>query len=136
MSDVDILASFGGADVSLGFRRGWTHGPIGLLVLPLLLVGIFWVWRRFAAGPNAPPINYGRLAAITYVAALTHPVLDWLNTYGMRFLMPFSETWYYGDAVFIVDPWIWLMLACPVVLATTASVRGTTWWILGGPLDP
>lgn len=132
--DVDILASFGGPDLSLGFRRGWTHGPIGLLVLPLLLVGLLWIWRRFTATSDDPPIHYGRLAAMAYLATLTHPVLDWLNTYGMRFLMPFSGTWYYGDAVFIVDPWIWLMLACPVMLATTASLRGKAWWIIGGGL--
>jgi len=36
-----------------------------------------------------------------------HPTLDWLNTYGMRWLMPFSGRWFYGDAVFIVDPGCW-----------------------------
>ena len=24
--------------------------------------------------------------------------------------MPFRETWYYGDSVFIMDPWLWLIL--------------------------
>ena len=29
----------------------------------------------------------------------------------MRWLMPFSDRWHYGDTLFIVDPWIWAVLA-------------------------
>jgi inner membrane protein len=55
-----------------------------------------------------------RLAAI---AILTHPILDTLNTYGLRWLMPFSGRWFYGDTLFIVDPWVWLALGTGVLLA-------------------
>ncbi len=30
--------------------------------------------------------------------------MDWLNSYGVRLLMPFSNRWFYGDALYIVDP--------------------------------
>ena len=52
---------------------------------------------------------------------LSHPALDWLNTYGVRFLMPFDGAWFYGDALFIIDPWVWLLAATPVVLAHSTS---------------
>jgi hypothetical protein len=52
------------------FRRGWTHGIPAVIVLPFLLAGAVLL-----------------LAA---VSALTHPILDTLNTYGVRWLMPFS----------------------------------------------
>jgi inner membrane protein len=29
--------------------------------------------------------------------------------------MPFSGEWFYGDAVFIVDPWLWLLLAAALL---------------------
>jgi inner membrane protein len=48
---------------------------------------------------------------------LTHPALDWLNTYGVRFLHPFDRRWFYGDSLFIVDPWVWLVLGAGVVLS-------------------
>jgi inner membrane protein len=48
---------------------------------------------------------------LSFVAILSHPILDTLNTYGVRWLMPFSGRWYYGDTLFIVDPWVWLVLA-------------------------
>ena len=111
LPDVDVLSYFAGGDVALGFRRGWTHGVLALVVLPAILGGILWGWHRWRkpTGP-APPLDCVWLIGLCYLAVATHPTLDWLNTYGMRWLMPFSDTWYYGDAVFIMDPWLWLML--------------------------
>ncbi|MBU2034076.1 MAG: metal-dependent hydrolase, partial [Alphaproteobacteria bacterium] len=34
----------------LGFRRGITHGPIALVLLPLLLAGALWGYDRWQAG--------------------------------------------------------------------------------------
>ena len=36
--------------------------------------------------------------------------MDYINSYGVRLLMPFSDRWFYGDALYIVDPWLYLML--------------------------
>ena len=111
LPDVDVLSYFAGGDVALGFRRGWTHGVLALVVLPTILAAILWSWDRLRK-PNGPgpPLATGWLLGLSYLAVATHPTLDWLNTYGMRWLMPFSDTWYYGDSVFIMDPWLWLML--------------------------
>jgi inner membrane protein len=111
LPDVDVLSYFAGGDVALGFRRGWTHGVLALVVLPLILAGILWCWDRWRKkkGPG-PPLAAAWLLGLSYLAVATHPTLDWLNTYGMRWLMPFSDTWYYGDSVFIMDPWLWLIL--------------------------
>jgi inner membrane protein len=43
--------------------------------------------------------------------------MDFLNSYGVRLLMPLSERWFYGDALYIVDPWLYLVLGGAVVLA-------------------
>ncbi|MEZ5331433.1 MAG: hypothetical protein R2991_05150 [Thermoanaerobaculia bacterium] len=47
----------------------------------------------------------------------THPALDWLNNYGLRWWMPFDASWSYGDSVFIMDPWLWVLLAAPWLLS-------------------
>jgi inner membrane protein len=60
-----------------------------------------------------------QLLLLSSVAILSHPILDTLNTYGVRWLMPFSGQWFYGDTLFIVDPWVWLALSVGIV----SSVR-------------
>ena len=63
-----------------------------------------------AASPGAAPAKAGPLFLLALVGTLSHPFLDWLNTYGVRLLMPFSARWFYGDALFIVDPFLWMVL--------------------------
>ena len=128
--DVDVFSYVAGSDVALGFRRGWTHGPIGLAVLPLIQVLLLIGWHRWRSrsSPSRSEVSVGALVLLSYLGTLSHPVLDWLNTYGVRFLMPFSERWFYGDALFIVDPWMWLVLGGAVVLARTPTRRAIVGW--------
>jgi inner membrane protein len=113
LPDVDVLAYAWGSDAALGFRRGWTHGVLALALWPFVLTGIMLAWDRLVRRrrhPDAEPAHAGALLLLSTVSILTHPFLDWLNTYGLRWLMPFRDVWYYGDVLFIVDPWIWLAL--------------------------
>lgn len=100
---------------SLAMRRGLTHGPIALAVLPLLLAGALWWFDRWQAGRDKRPdtrlpVRFGWLLALCYLGTLSHPLFDWLNTYGIRLLEPFSARWFYGDTLFIIDIWIWIAL--------------------------
>ncbi len=40
LPDIDGIAKFRGPDASLYVRRGWSHGILALVVLPLLLAGL------------------------------------------------------------------------------------------------
>jgi inner membrane protein len=115
LPDIDVLAHFGGSGAALEFRRGLTHGVAALLVLPAVfagaLIAVHALGRRLSRTSLPSAMRPRELLLLSYVAVLTHPVLDTLNTYGVRWLMPFSERWFYGDTLFIVDPWVWLMLA-------------------------
>ncbi len=118
--DIDVFVLFLGSYTGLAFRRGWTHGPIAMVLLPFVVTGIVlacdrWVRRRGERVATVPPVNARDSLVIAYVGVFSHPALDWLNTYGIRLLMPFSREWFYGDAVFIVDPWLWLLLAAALI---------------------
>ncbi|MEX2571243.1 MAG: metal-dependent hydrolase [Gemmatimonadota bacterium] len=119
LPDLDVLALLTGSGLS--FRRGWTHGVLAIAVLPMLLAGAMVVWdrvvRRRGGREPASPVRPRQLLLLAFVGVLSHPVLDWLNTYGMRWLMPFDGRWFYGDALFIVDPWLWLILGAGVLIA-------------------
>lgn len=117
LPDIDVLALFGGDALGLAFRRGWTHGVLAMALLPLLLTGLLLLWDMTVRRSTRGPVRPARLLLISALAAWSHPVLDWLNIYGIRLGMPFSERWFYGDALFIVDPWVWGLLVLGVWLA-------------------
>jgi inner membrane protein len=125
---VDVLAYFWGPAADLAFRRGWTHGILALVLWPFALTGaMLLVHRGFGRARRASPpsgLVPGQLLFLSSVAILSHPILDTLNTYGMRWLMPFSGRWFYGDTLFIVDPWLWLALGLGVMLSRPR--RGNT----------
>ena len=132
LPDIDVVAYFAGSDAALLHRRGITHGPIGLVVLPALLVAVVLLidrWRTRSDDQSRARPTIDGLLCLAYLGALTHPVLDWLNTYGVRLLSPFSDRWFYGDVLFIVDPWFWLLLAAGLFLGTRPSARATGRWL-------
>ena len=132
--DIDAVTLFIDRDLSFGFRRGWTHGVLAIVVLPLALAALLLLLDRVAARIRGrqPAARAGPLLGLCSLAVLTHPVLDWLNTYGVRFLMPFDGTWFYGDALFVVDPWVWLLMGTTVVLAHSASRASASAWVVLG----
>jgi inner membrane protein len=127
LPDVDILAYADSSVTALWFRRGVTHGVLGWLLLPLLLTGVMLLWdrlfrKRGGRSPDAP-VRPAQLLALAVLAVITHPLLDLLNVYGIRLLMPFSETWFYGDTLFIVDPWLWAILVAGIFLTRRRAAR-------------
>ncbi len=101
---------------------------LAMAVLPFVLAGAMVAWDRLVRRrrrPDAPPARWGPLWLLAFLSVLSHPLLDFLNTYGVRFLHPFSNRWFYGDALFIVDIWVWIALLVGVVLSRVAARRGS-----------
>ncbi len=116
----------------LAFRRGITHGPPALVLLPLILAGLLWGWDRWqtkrGTRPEARlPVRFGWLYAMAFIGCLSHPFFDWLNVYGIRLLEPFSSQWFYGDTLFIIDPWLWAVLIAAVWLSRRREKAGAEW---------
>jgi inner membrane protein len=130
LPDVDgFTYFFGSATDALAFRRGWTHGVLAMAILPLLLTALMLGWARLrgrrsdAAQQRTDP---GWLLALAAIGIVSHPLLDLLNTYGVRLLMPFSGRWFYGDTLFILDPWLWLVLGVGVSLTRRRARKAAT----------
>ncbi|MGE0040576.1 MAG: metal-dependent hydrolase [Vicinamibacterales bacterium] len=126
MPDIDV-GVFATDTLAVSFRRGWTHGVLAVAVLPVVLTGVMlaidraWPGRSGAARPRADARG---LLLLAYLGILSHVFLDFLNSYGIRLLMPFSNRWFYGDALYIVDPWMYVLLGGGVYLARWRARRG------------
>lgn len=133
--DLDVLV-FATSTPWIEFRRGWTHGILAQIALPVALTGVVWLVDRFrrargstgdrtavAAAASAPgSFHAGWTLLLAFIGVYSHVFLDYLNNYGVRLASPVSWQWFYGDAIFIIDPWMWIMMAAGIWLAGS---RGT-----------
>jgi inner membrane protein len=130
-SDIAVLL-FGDRWTYLEHHRGITHSIVGTLVLaflvPLLFYGLDRLISRLRS--RAPTIKLKGLIITSLVVSATHPLLDWTNNYGIRPLLPWSARWFYGDFVFIVDPFMWLVFGGASFLLTAKTRLQAIFWLL------
>lgn len=122
LPDLDYLTAIGAAPFeALNLHRGVTHS---LLMAPLwgALVGglAWWLLReRFRAL---------ELVVLAVAAVLLHAMLDLLTSYGTQLFAPLSAQPFALPLLFIIDPWIWLLLGVGAALTwqrgSVAVARG------------
>ena len=116
LPDIDV-GVFATSTLAMSFRRGWTHGIVAQATLPLVLTGAMLLYDRYRTKKSPDDVaRPGQILLLSYAGVLLHVFMDFTNSYGVRLLMPFSERWFYGDALYIVDPWLYLSL-------------GLGWWL-------
>jgi inner membrane protein len=132
MPDVDVFLGHAPWD-PLAIHRGFTHSLVGgVLVMPPILAGLLWLLDRWQLSrgvhfKSALPMRFGWLLALCYLATLTHPLLDLLTTYSVQLFSPLSNSWYHSDALFIIDVWVWLLLAIAIGISKRREQRGLEW---------
>lgn len=129
--DASCLLWLDGVD-HLAVRRGITHGPPAMLILPLLLAGVLYGWDKWQTHRGKRPetrlrVSFKWLYILSLIGCLSHPALDWMNVYGIRLLEPFSSRWFYGDVLFIVDIWLWTLLGFATWFSLRQQRRGGEW---------
>ena len=128
-SDVAIIL-FGDRWDYLQHHRGITHSIIGTaflaLLLPLIFYGVDRLWARLRGHP--PTTKFRGLLIASLIVSATHPLLDWTNNYGVRPLLPWSPRWFYGDLVFIIDPFLWVVLGGAAFLLVAKTKLSNFFW--------
>jgi inner membrane protein len=115
LPDVDV-AVFATDTLAMSFRRGWTHGVLAQATLPIALTAIVVACDRLFRKDAAERVKPREILLLSYIGVVCHVFFDFVNSYGVRLLMPFSERWFYGDALYIVDPILLVSL-------------GLGWWL-------
>src|ERR1051325_9300254 len=118
----------------LHHHRGITHSIAGVIALAIVVPSLVYFSARAAAAIRKRPVNvrYRGLLIASAIATATHPLMDWTNNYGVRPFLPWSGKWFYGDLVFIVDPFILLLLGRAAFLATSDRWPKMVLWALLG----
>lgn len=127
LPDVDVISHVWGETASYAFRRGVTHGLPALIVLPVFLAVVVKLFARFRPGTDREA-SFRWLLILSALGVATHPALDWLNNYGMRWLMPIVDEWFYGDTLFIVDWVLWFALVAGLVATRLFRHKTLRWF--------
>src|SRR6185312_8519534 len=135
--DVDVaVLIFRDRWAYLQHHRGLTHSIIGVCILALALPLVFYLADLLIAriSRRQPVIRFNGLLLASALTMATHPILDWTNNYGMRFLLPWNPRWFYGDFLFVIDPVFWLILGGSGFLLTSNTRKQITLWLVIGIL--
>lgn len=117
LPDADLLhTSLAGGKLDYVLHhRGHTHTILGAVLLALVLIAVvraWWHYRRIDPSGHDRRFLYG----LALFAPLLHVGFDYTNSYGVHPFWPLDNRWYYGDAVFIIEPLLW---ACATPLVFT-----------------
>ncbi|MBI3820173.1 MAG: metal-dependent hydrolase [Planctomycetes bacterium] len=120
LPDLDAVTLAMGTPTYMLQHRGISHSLAGIAVEWLVLGALLVIGSARGVRPAI------WLAAS--VGLLSHPALDYLNSYGIRPWLPFSDHCYYGDMVFIIDPYLWILFGGAAAVA--GEVSRLERWIL------
>ena len=131
MPDIDVFFQWS-SWAPLAMHRGFTHGLGGMIVLPPFLAGLLWLldrWqlKRGKTFKSGLPMHFGWLVALAYIGTITHPLLDLQTTYSVQLLSPLTSAWYHADSLFIIDVWLWTLLAGSIAWSRWRERRGREW---------
>jgi inner membrane protein len=91
-------------------HRGFTHTflcAIPQTFLILMFIFLFTKSRNLKFSGR----DWLLLTVISLGGIFLHIIADSCNSYGVHPFWPFNNKWYYGDSIFIAEPWLWLTLA-------------------------
>jgi inner membrane protein len=98
LPDLDVLLSYGDPVKDFTFHRAESHSLFWLTAVSPLLA---WL---LAALNRRSPAGFRDWWLLTWLALVTHPLLDAFTVYGTQLLLPFSDYPVGVGSVFIIDP--------------------------------
>ncbi len=121
LPDVDVFFSSDALD-SLQTHRGMTHSFFGVAIGAL---AVAWVVRCFIL----KEVPLAKLYAVALFGLSLHILFDLVTSYGTMIFMPFSRYRALFDVLFIIDPYLDLILIGGLILGWKG--RGTSGYRLG-----
>jgi inner membrane protein len=118
LPDADMFFLHGRLEYLQG-HRGWTHTFLLLPVFALLLAVVAKRVYRYA--------RHARLSTLFLFAAVgiaSHLAYDWITSFGIMFLIPFSRRRFSADWLFILDPYFTGIASVSLLVTTIFRPKG------------
>jgi inner membrane protein len=121
--DADIVTVLTDGGVAyLDAHRGFTHGPVGCVLLAAavaggVLIGTSRLARRRGRQIERPARAALQMFGLALLGTVLHVLMDVPTSYGTRVLSPFTQTWYAFDWMPIIDVYLWITLTAGLVLS-------------------
>lgn len=130
LPDVDFVYTgiTGGVIGTVLHHRGHTHTVIFAVLLAPLVLLIPWIWGR-RRGVSWSRADWLTFAGLSLLGTLLHFTFDGTNDYGVHPFWPASNAWFYGDTIFIIEPWFWVCTV-PLFLVTLGGRAARVLWAL------
>jgi inner membrane protein len=120
--DIDLV-TYSSPINYLNYHRHLTHSLFVVPAMGAVAVAAVALWIRLFRR-NAQPVQWKSAWPIATVVALTHPLRDLMNPYGIRLWLPFKARWDGWDVVFIWEPWLWVWLFAAAIAVWLIRRRG------------
>ena len=118
LPDLDLFF-LNGKIAYLRGHRGWSHS---FFLLPFLALGLALVAKVINRYSRHLQVRVLFLFAAVGIAS--HILFDWITSFGIMFLIPFSRRRYALDWVFILDPYFTGIVSVTLLAATIFRPRG------------
>lgn len=105
--DIDIVYQLKGAMCYLKYHRGFSHSILGSGAISFLITGLLMLFY--------PHAEFGELFLWTFAGALSHILLDVLNSYGAKVLWPLHNKKINIGILTIFDPILVLIMLATIV---------------------
>jgi len=113
LPDLDVLIPHGDPVRDFTFHRGVSHS---LFFLTLAAPFIAWALARLHRSAGA---RWREWLLLTWLALISHPLLDAFTVYGTQLLLPFSSKPVGAGSLFIIDP----LYTVPLIVGVLAALR-------------
>lgn len=126
LPDLDVLVRHGDPILDMVLHRAESHSLFWLTLFSPLLTAVVLALQRDRR-------HWKAWWLATWLALVTHPLLDGLTVYGTQLALPFSHQPYGLGSVFIIDPLVTLpwLAGTAWALATRGSAAGLRANVLG-----
>jgi inner membrane protein len=133
LPDLDVLVPYGDPVRTFTFHRAESHALFWLTAAAPVLAAM--IARVHASADRRLGVSFRDWWLLTWLALVTHPLLDAFTVYGTQLLLPFSDYPVGLGSVFIIDPLVTVPLLAGVtgfwVLHRRSPAAGARWNQLG-----